>query len=80
MVPYRIEPVEWELIYPVQPSTPIGQIRRRRDGFHAKLQDEHLGVYANGDAAAEAIWQRFLEQNTARHAHAAVTHGSRERH
>lgn len=78
-VPYRVTPVEWEVRYPVQ-SEPIGRIRAVRSGFRAELGEELLGEFPDGDAAVEAVWVRFLEQNRARHAHASVTHGGRERH
>lgn len=69
-----IKPIEWEMVYPVQPSAPIGRIRRRRDGFHAKFEDELLGIFPRGDRAAEGVWQRFLDASAPQHAHASVTH------
>jgi hypothetical protein len=78
--PYVIEAIEWEMVYPVQPSAPIGRIRRRAGRFEAKLADEHLGAFPTRDAAAEAVWQRFLEQPRVRHEEASHTHGAYERH
>lgn len=78
--PWTIEPTEWELVYPVQPSTPIGVVRRQGPEFRAWCAEEDLGPFSNGDAAAEAIWARFLEQSVVRHQHASVTHGAYERH
>jgi hypothetical protein len=79
VLPYVIETVEWEMVYPVH-LDPIGRIRRRAGRFEAKLHEEHLGAFTSGDAAAEAIWQRFLEQSQVRHEHASHTHGAYERH
>lgn len=76
---YRIAPVEWEVVYPPQ-SEPIGVIRLESGAYRATMGEENLGAHPSGDAAVEAVWERFLEQNRARHAHAAVTHGGRERH
>lgn len=76
---YQVVPVAWDLVYPVHPDDPIGRIRRRTDGFHARLGGEDLGVYPTGDAAAEAIWARFLEQAAVQHETVARMHGSRER-
>lgn len=68
----RIRTIEWEVRYPVHVE-PIGQIRRRGGAFQAKL-------FPTGDAAVEAIWQRFLDESAVRHEHAAVTHGGSDRH
>lgn len=76
---WRATPVEWDLVYPTH-SEPIGRIRAVRSGFRAQLGEEFLGEFPTGDAAAKALWERFLEQNAARHAHAAVTHGGQGRH
>lgn len=78
-VDYRIEPVAWDVIYPVQ-STPIGGIQLEAGEYVAALGDEELGRYATGDDAATAVWDRFREQAHARHAEASVMHGGRERH
>lgn len=78
--PYELTTTSWDLIYPVQPSTPIGRIRRHHDEFRAWAGDEDLGFFPSGDAAAEAIWDRFLEASRTRHAHASVTHGGAGRH
>lgn len=72
-------PVEWDVVYPTQ-AEPIGRIRAVRSGFRAQLGDEFLGEYPTGDAAVEAVWDRFLDANQARHAQAAVTHGGYGRH
>lgn len=77
--PWRVTPVEWDVVYPVQ-SEPIGRIRAVRSGFRAMLGDELLGEYPTGDAAAVAVWVRYLEQAQSRHAEASVMHGGRERH
>lgn len=74
---YRVDATEWTVDYLGQQ---IGRIRRRRDGFHAKLADELLGVYPSGDAAAEAVWRRYVERSAAQHEQASVMHGGRERH
>lgn len=79
MLHYRVEPIEWEVVYPVHRDL-IGRIRRRAGRFEAKLRDEHLGGFATGDAAVEAVWQRFLEESTVRHERASRTHGAYERH
>lgn len=76
---YRITPTEWDVTYPARVE-PIGRIRREADGFHAWMDQEHLGVYPNGDRAVEAVWERFLEATRAQHEHASVTHGAYERH
>lgn len=74
------QPVEWDVTYPVNPNDPIGRIRLERDEHRAWLGDEDLGRYLTPDAAAEAVWERFLEANRVRHAAASVTHGGRDRH
>lgn len=58
----------------------IGKIRRTSAGHRAKCLEEDLGVYPNGDAAATAIWRRYIEVSETRHAGASVTHGAYERH
>ncbi len=74
-----LEPVRWDVIYPAHVE-PIGEIWRDGAGYRAALELEDLGVFDSGDAAAEAIWDRFRNASAARHAHASVTHGGRERH
>lgn len=76
---YVVTPSEWVVEYAVQ-SEPLGKIRRVRSGYRAKFGDEDLGIFDSGDAAVEAIWERFLEANRVRHAAASVTHGGRDRH
>jgi len=80
VLPYRIEAIEWGMVYPVQPSTPIGRIRRRAGRYEAKLAGEYLGAFPTADAAAEAVWGRFLEQSRVQHEEASLTHGAYERH
>jgi hypothetical protein len=79
MQPWKIEATGWDVVYPAHVE-PIGQVWRRRDGFHARLDREDLGVFDTGDEAVEAVWTRFVDQSAARHAHASVTHGGAERH
>jgi hypothetical protein len=78
--PWVIETTEWALTYPVQPSTPIGVVRREGVEFRAWCSADDLGRLPSGDAAAEAIWARFLEQSRTQHEQASVTHGGAERH
>jgi hypothetical protein len=76
---YTIEPIEWDVRYPLHVE-PIGRIRRRGGAFHAKLADQLLGSYLNGDAAAEAVWAGYLAAGRSRHAEASTLHGSADRH
>lgn len=77
-VELQVVPVEWAVTYPVNPHDPIGSIRAARDGFHAQLESEPLGVYPSGDAAVEAVWERYLERARVEHDIASRTHGSDE--
>lgn len=79
MAEYRIVPIEWEVRYPVHVE-PIGLIRARDGAYEAKLDLEHLGAFRSGDAAVEAVWERFLEHSRTRHEEASHTHGAYERH
>jgi hypothetical protein len=78
-VQWRLDPVRWDVIYPAHVE-PIGEIWREGASFRARLDEQDLGAFDTGDEAAEAVWSGFIEQSSARHAHASVTHGGRERH
>jgi hypothetical protein len=80
VVELKWQPVEWTVIYPVNPNDPIGHVRLESGQYRACLGEEDLGPHSSGDAAVEAIWERFLEANRVRHAAASVTHGGHMRH
>lgn len=72
-------PVEWAVTYPVRPNDPIGRIRRDGSGFRTWLRHGDLGWHADGDAASEAVWERYLQHIRAEHDSASRTRGSHER-
>ena len=78
-VQYRLNPVEWEMVYPVHVD-PIGRVRLEDGRYAATLGEEALGAFDTGDEAAEAIWERFVESSYVRHDEASRLHGGRERH
>lgn len=41
---------------------------------------ELIGYFGSGDAAAEAVWRRYVEQDAVRHDDASRTHGGRGRY
>jgi len=79
---------EWTMAVPGQPE-PIAVIRRLR--FEGRVVfravtwaptsggRELIGYYRTGDAAAVAVWRRYVDQQADRHERAASTHGGRER-
>lgn len=81
-------PVEWLLTVPGQPE-PLAVIRRLRFGGRPVYRAvtwaprsggrELIGYYPSGDAAAVAVWRRYVAQQAERHEGASRTHGSRER-
>lgn len=82
-------PVEWVLKVPGQPE-PIAVVRRLRiEGrrvFRAvtwaptSAGRELIGYYRDGDAAAVAVWRRYIALQASRHDEASRTHGGRDRH
>lgn len=70
----------WSVTYPVNPADPIGWIRRGRAGYRATLDSEDLGTHSTDDAAAKAVWGRYLERARMEHGVASRTDGSDERH
>lgn len=83
-----VAPVEWLLTVPGQPE-PLAVIRRLRlEGrpvyravtwapkSHGR---ELIGYFADGDAAAVAVWRRYVAAQEHRHERASRTHGSHER-
>lgn len=73
------DPVEWDLVYPVYPTDPIGRVRRDGAHWRAWLRAENLGVYCSGNEAATAAWERYLDGVRAEHDIASRMHGSRDR-
>lgn len=80
---------EWLLRVPGQPE-PIAVIRRLRIEGRAAFRAvtwaptsagrELIGYFRSGDAAAEAVWRRYVAQQQVRHDEASRTHGGSGRH
>ncbi|MGN6446015.1 hypothetical protein [Amnibacterium sp.] len=83
-----VKGTEWTMAVPGQPE-PIAVIRRLRFEGRAVYRAvtwaptsagrELIGYYRSGDAAAVAVWRRYVAQQEARHDAASRMHGGRER-
>ena len=81
-------PVEWFLTVPGQPE-PLAVIRRLKIAGRPVYRAvtwaprshgrELIGYFQDGDAAAVAVWRRYVATQAERHEGASRTHGGHER-
>jgi len=85
---HLVSGTEWTMTVPghVEPLAVIRRLRfEGREVFRAVTWAptsggrELIGYFRSGDAAAVAVWRRYVAQQSDRHDAASRTHGGRER-